>query len=156
MGTGRKKVWKRRMAVLLMAVCVLGSSIPAMAYQKPCTILDTDDGSSWEGLDTYLIISEEKENLLEENPFEEKPMDFSHGDEMQIDANGMIYYNESTDNQERSTCVHVYEATTSYQHRKNSDGSCSVVKYASRRCKECGHSIKGDILSENIYKPCPH
>ncbi len=156
MGTGKKKVWKKGMAVFLMAVCVLGSSIPAMAYQKPNTILDTDDENSWKGLDTYLIIPKEKEDFFEENPFEEKPMDFSHGDEIYVDANGMVYYNEGADDKERSTCIHVYEETTRYQHRKNSDGSCSVVKYASRRCKECGHSIKGDILSENIYKPCPH
>lgn len=55
MGTGKKKVWKKGMAVFLMAVCVLGSSIPAMAYQKPSTILDTDDENSWKGLDTYLM-----------------------------------------------------------------------------------------------------
>ena len=119
MGTGKKKVWKKGMAVFLMAVCVLGSSIPAMAYQKPSTILDTDDENSWKGLDTYLIIPKEKEDFFEENPFEEKPMDFSHGDEIYVDANGMVYYNEGADDKERSTCVHVYEETTRYQHRKN-------------------------------------
>lgn len=51
------------MAVILMTVCVLGSSIPAMAYQKPCAIWEDDDGSSWKGLDTYLIIPKGEENL---------------------------------------------------------------------------------------------
>ena len=139
MGIGRKKVWKKGMTVFLMAVCVLGSSIPAMAYQKPSTILDTDDENSWKGLDTYLIIPKEKEDF-----FEEKPMDFSHGDEIYVDANGMVYYNEGADDKERSTCIHSYEAIISYQHTKKSDGSCTVVKYDSKKCTKCGDLIRGE------------
>ena len=156
MGTGRKKVWKKGMAVILMTVCVLGSSIPAMAYQKPCAIWEDDDGSSWKGLDTYLIIPKGEENLLKENPFEEKPIDFSHGDEVYIDENGNIYYNKHTDDQERSICKHIYEAVTSYQHTKYSDRSCTIVAYDSKRCTKCGDLINGEEISTTTYKHCPH
>ena len=134
-----------------MAVCVLGSSVPAMAYQKPESFFDNEDGISWEGTDLFLIIPEG-----EENPFGEKHIDFSYGDEVCIDEDGKVYYNEQADNQERSVCIHSYKAVTSYQHIKKSDGSCKVVGYASQKCTKCGDLIMGEEISTFTYKHCPH
>lgn len=109
-----------------------------------------------EGLGYISDYSERGRKSLKENPFEEKPIDFSHGDEVYIDENGNIYYNKHTDDQERSICKHIYEAVTSYQHTKYSDGSCTIVAYDSKRCTKCGDLINGEEISTTTYKHCPH
>lgn len=41
-------------------------------------------------------------------------------------------------------------------HKKNKDGSCKLTIYEGKRCTVCDKVLKGDIYSENTYKPCRH
>ncbi len=151
MGIGRKKVWKKGMAVILTGICVLGSSIPAMAYQKPQCCFCTDDVSGWNGTDVFWTAPKGIET-----PWDERTIDFSHGDEVCIDEDGRTYYYEQQSAQERSSCSHSYKSTIYSRHTKNSDGSCTVVKYDSKICTKCGDLIMGEKISTLTYKSCPH
>lgn len=151
MGTGGKKVWKRKMAVTLMVVCVMTGSIPAMAYQKPACIHDTGDGSEWKGFDMLV-----QDPPGTEKPLDEKPMDFRLGDEILTDERGRVYCKVEQNDVEQSSCEHSYRPVTYATHKKKLDGNCTEVRYDAGMCTKCGALIKGEEIITATYKPCPH
>ena len=82
-----KRRWKRKTAVLIMAACFIVSCIPAFAYQKPLTYGVTEEEDKtvekWNTIDRMTFISEE-EGVKEY-------LDFSRGDIVFVDEDGMVW-----------------------------------------------------------------
>lgn len=151
MDTGGKKIWTKKMAAVLTVICVLASSIPAMAYQKPVCLRETDGEEFWKGFDMAVVTPPGTEC-----PLEEKTTDFSRGDELVIDADGRVYSALAQEHQDHSSCVHRYQPVTYFKHTKDSDRHCTEVRYHAVRCADCGDLIKGEEMINISYKPCPH
>ena len=52
--------------------------------------------------------------------------------------------------------VHTWKSKNITEHKRYSDGSCKTTVYAAKYCTECGSTVKGDIISEQTNKSCPH
>lgn len=155
MKINNKKVWNRSMTVVAVIVCVLASSIPAMAYHEPQTITQTDQ-KRWDDTDFAAFVPDGAANPMIPG------IDYMYFDKSNcifIDEEGMIYYCNDEQNsleQSRNICSHNYVSGEFTDHIKKSDGSCVVTVYAARRCKNCGNIVKGEEISTITYKPCPH
>ena len=155
MKINNKKVWNRSMTVVAVIVCVLASSIPAMAYQEPRTITQTDQ-KGLDDTDLIVIVPDGEKNPLENVS---DYIDFDKGNIIFIDEEGEIYHCNDEQNsleQSRIVCSHVYVSGKAMYHDKKSDGSCVVTTYAARICERCGDMIKGEDISAITYKICPH
>lgn len=51
---------------------------------------------------------------------------------------------------------HTYVDKNYKDHKKHSDGSCTVTTYAAQVCTGCGKVIKGSVISKMEYAKCPH
>lgn len=54
------------------------------------------------------------------------------------------------------SCIHEYVEGQTTKHIKNSNGGCTVIVKSAKRCKYCGYTIEGGIISETKYTVCPH
>ncbi len=52
--------------------------------------------------------------------------------------------------------THTYVDKNYKEHKKHSDGSCTVTTYAAKVCSSCGKVVKGSVISEMEYAKCPH
>lgn len=155
MKTNKKKVLNRSITAVAVIVCLLTSSIPAMAYQEPRIMTQTDQ-TRWDESGFVVIVPDGLANPLET---ESDYMDFDNGNSIFIDEEGEIYNCNDEQNsleQSRIVCSHVYVSGKAMHHDKKADGSCVVVTYNAMQCTKCGDLIRGEDISTNIYNPCPH
>lgn len=152
METNKRRVWKKRTVVVIVAVCALAGSIPALAYQKPRNYVQS-------GMDDW----SEKDVLVfsqtgEENPMEGKCMDFRYGDAVFVGGDGNTDYsiNDYQAGQQQNVCAHSYTSGTIAEHERHADGSCTVVTYEAQKCAKCGSAVRGDEIAAFTYKSCPH
>lgn len=161
MGKNSKKVWKKGIAVGIMAGCFLISSIPALAYKEPPT-WDIDDGRNWNT--TTQVGFTEGENafevLREEWKFPDLNVDFSQGDQLFIDENGEVYPVKDSElnnnNQIKAPCNHNYVEGTVHDHNANDNGGCTVITYRAQRCSKCNDLKRGSKVSTLTYEVCFH
>lgn len=160
MGKNSKKIWKKGMAVGIMASCFLISSIPALAYKEPST-WNIDDGRNWDT--TTQVGFTEGENafevLREEWKFPDLNVDFSQGDQLFIDVNGEVYpvkNSELNNNQIKASCNHNYVEGVVYDHNANDNGGCTVITYRAQRCSKCNDLKRGSKVSTLTYEVCFH
>ena len=152
--TNNKKVLNRSMTVVAVIACLLASSIPAMAYQEPRTMTQTDQ-SRWDS-GFVVIVPDGLANPLE---IESDYMDFDNGNSIFIDEEGGIYNcndEQNSPEQSRIVCSHVYVSGKTMHHDKKSDGSCVVVTYNAMKCTKCNDVIRGEDISTITYNPCQH
>lgn len=161
MGKNSKKIWKKGMAVGIMASCFLISSIPALAY-KESPVWQEDGNILWSETTTMGIFVEEgySEMLGDAWRNPDWNTDFSQGNQLFIDENGKVYPVETPDfngdNQMRASCVHNYVAGDYQIHKVNDSGGCTVTTYSAKRCTKCGDTKDVTEKSSTSYKVCPH
>lgn len=156
----RRNKWNRAAAVTLVTVLAFANSMTVFAYRDPFQRVMADDASE-ENLeytlndDVYLFalddISEgDSQEFILMEEIEEPEILY---DNQFIDEEGNIY--PITEPVQRG-CSHTYESGTSVSHHSNSDGSCDVRKYNSRRCSKCGLVVEDSLISTTHYVVCPH
>lgn len=156
MNKNEKKFWRRNLAVGILIVCFIVSSIPAMAYEEP--IKHTYDINSvsqeWINVDKVTFMPEEAERK------ETIGIEFDLNNGVFVSKVGETYfYNNfelSDENQMHSACLHTYQAGTYSMHETKDDGGCVVTVYNAKRCSKCGHIIIGEEIEMHTYKVCPH
>ncbi|MBD5394687.1 MAG: M56 family metallopeptidase [Lachnospiraceae bacterium] len=162
MNKNDKKVWKNRLAMCIVAVSFMLSSIPALAYEEPINYTYTTyvepryiTSKDFENTDWIAFISEG-----EINPYAAIITDFSRGDYVFISETGEIYLFEESlllcQEQMKLLCLHNYETGTYSEHKKNSDSSCEVINYSAQICTKCGYKKSISEISTTSYKICPH
>ncbi|MDE7323733.1 MAG: SH3 domain-containing protein [Lachnospiraceae bacterium] len=151
MNTNKKKIWKKKTAIVIAAVCALAGSIPALAYQKPREYVQS--GDNWDDRD-ILVFSQ----TGAQNPMEGRHIDFSHGETVFVSEEGNADYsaNDYSVRQQQSVCAHSYTSGTIAEHSGHTDGSCTVVTYQAQKCTKCGSAVRGDEIATFTYKSCPH
>lgn len=161
MGKNQKKLWKKGMAVGIMASCFLISSIPALAYKEPST-WHIDDGRDWDTTTQWGFIEGETgfEVLREEWKYPDWNVDFGLGDQLFIDENGNVYPIKDRElngnNQIKISCNHNYIDGVVNYHSVNSSGGCTLTVYNAQRCSRCNDLIRGSKISTITYEVCPH
>lgn len=143
----RKK--RNVLAVCMMAVACLATLPASLAYAPP---------SGWE-VDSIEDVAQGKisheftpDGVEPSARFQIQPLPC---DNFFTDENGNIY--EITEPQvNKKVCAHSYVTGTDTEHNKKSNGGCTVIVYSAKRCTKCGDIIRGEVLSEQSFKPCPH
>ncbi len=125
--------------IVAAMICIAGT-ITAFAYDAPKKYV-TDD-LDWESEITFSISgsTESVEQLAFDYFFTDK------------DGNITALHNLP----QRILCKHEYVEGTVTKHAKKSDGGCTVTIKSAKRCKFCGATIEGEVLSQHIYTVCPH
>lgn len=157
METGKKKVWKKKMAAAVIAGCVLASCIPALAYRKPHEYVRTGE-KDWEDTDMLVFVQDG-----EENPIGETHVDFGSSDTVFTAEGGAVIYDmencslrQGQYGQERDICSHSYTTGTISEHDRHADGSCTVLTRHAKKCLKCESVIAEDEVSTVNYAICPH
>lgn len=156
MGINQKKVMKNALAAGVVAVCLLISGIPALAYKEPITNtygenVDISERNFGE-VDCSAFVPEG-----EISPYEVTLPDFSMCDHVFVGQTGeAIPCNVAEESHTKAACVHNYVTGAFSEHEKQSDGSCTVITYDARRCSKCGDVVLGSKISTADYDVCPH
>ena len=146
-----KKTWKRCLAVITMAVCLMVSSAPAMAYEEN----NSYEGhyaptNGWNEVSSLQFVTEQKNGEMDL-----ASLDFSHSHCIFIDDSGNVF--ECGEQVEgRIFCLHDYVSGTVAWHEAFSDGSCLVTTYRAMRCDICGKIIEGQKMYDEFWFHCPH
>lgn len=156
MGKKQKRIWKRNLALAIMVVCFIISSIPALAYKKPVewTISSQSGAGSWGNTDLVVF--------ADEGEWEDSQIDFSQSDIIFVSDEGTVFYNNclnkevNEQNNVERICAHSYKSGTISQHIKGADDSCVVAVYNAQQCVRCGNIIYGSEISRITYQPCIH
>lgn len=135
---------KRNLAVSLLLILVFSmtGTMMAFAYEPP-TQMNLGDG--WFTLD--IKINDGPVDL----EVEDMPYDFFY-----VDNNDVVHpLNEN--NEINIYCVHNFMEATIEKHKKNSDGSCDVLKGPGLVCTKCGYAeMTGSPDLTMHYRVCPH
>lgn len=83
-------------------------------------------------------------------------IDFSLSNQIFIDENGINYSASDSEISPQAYCVHSYVNGTINEHKKNSNGGCTITTYNAKRCSKCGYVVKGSYISSLSYEKCPH
>lgn len=156
MNKNDKTFWKRSLAVGILIVSFIISSIPAMAYEQPIkhTFEIDSDSRDWSNVDKVIFTPEETEIK------EAAGLEFNLNGSVFVNEMGEIYFYNSSgvydENQMRATCMHTYQVGTYSVHEPKDDGGCVVVVYNAKRCSKCEHIILGTEIVRHIYNVCPH
>ncbi len=162
MGKNQKRLWKKGMAVGIMACCFLISSIPALAYKESPVWQEEEGIILWDETTRMGIFVEEGCDAMlgEEWKYPDWNVDFGQGDQLFIDENGEVYPVKESDlnsnNQIQSTCEHNYVVGDYHVHKVNSSGGCTVTTYSAKRCTKCGDTKDVTKKSSSTYEVCPH
>lgn len=156
MGKNVKRIWKKGIAAVIMAVCFTVSCVPAFAYEEPLKYEVAEEADKtaekWNTVDRMTFIDEEEEK--------EEYTDFGLGDSVFVDEDGMVWetgsFRAERIGQERVSCQHSFKSGTIVEHSKKSDGSCTETSYNAKRCTICGYIVKGSRISTLTYDKCPH
>ncbi len=136
---------KRNKTILSIAstivICMAGA-ITSFAYEAPRTV--TTNITTDLSLDSEF--SEEKENsskIIFDRYF--------------IDSTGIISEIEELNSFNKALCKHDYSIPGTFRnHKKNSDGSCTVTNYDALKCSLCGSVLVNEVISTTTYTKCPH
>lgn len=151
MNKNGKKTWKRCLAVVTMAVCLIVSSVPAMAYEESKIFEGNYNPiNGWDGVSSMQFATEQ--NNIE---MDLASLDFSHSHCIFIDDNGNIVDCEELV-EGRIFCLHDYVSGTVAFHEAFSDGSCLVTTYRAMRCNICEKIIQGQKMYDEFWHHCPH
>lgn len=139
--------------ILLLAL----SPLPVMAYDPWEIYMSKKPGDNFNfevDREIYVVDDGVTFDLMDEyDPFLELGTD----QEFFVGDDGIPRVIYKTENQtERSTCSHVWQNGKSYEHIANSDGSCIVNIYITKRCSLCGACEEGDLYNSMHYPKCPH
>lgn len=148
----RRKTWKKGLAAIAMAVCFIICVIPAYAYHPPMKVTLFEGNAETEAKgeeNNWIVFTAEGEGM-------ELSLDFSNGDSLFVNEEGVVYPVNKAQQASVNGCGHIYETGTASSHYKNSDGGCRVVTYNAQRCVLCGDMIIGSKISETQYVVCPH
>lgn len=158
MGKNKKKIMKNSIALIIMIICFIFSSIPALAYQVPKKVTYSQNinitDRDWDKVD--IVEFTQGSGIILTNNIE---MDFSVSDFTFINETGEIYFYEDAEKinkQEKLVCSHDYVSGTYSEHEKYSNGGCKIISYNAKRCKRCGDVILGTEISTLTYNSCPH
>lgn len=151
MNKNGKKTWKRYLAVVTMAACLMVSSIPAMAYEESRNVEGNfNPANGWGRVDLMQFVVEQKNGEMDL-----ASLDFTHSHCIFIDDNGNVY--ECGEQVEgRVFCFHDYVSGTVAFHESNPDGSCLVTTYNAIRCDICGKIILAEKKYDEFWHHCPH
>lgn len=151
MNKNGKKTWKRCLAVVTMAVCLMVSSTPAMAYEENKSVEGNfNPANRWDEVSFMQFAVEQNSSEMDL-----ASLDFSHSHCIFIDDNGNVI--DCTEQVEgRVFCFHDYVAGTVAFHEAYSDGSCLVTTYNAIRCDICGKIILADKKYDEFWYHCPH
>lgn len=129
------------LSLALGCMLMIGSSIPVLAYDG-VTVWRDNIELSYDTTYAFTVGSEpEVEKILFDRQF--------------TATDGTLYpVNEFT--QQQRACEHVYESGQYSEHKKHSDGSCTVHQYSAKRCKYCGQITDKKLISSTNYVTCPH
>lgn len=161
-GKNSKKLWKKGMAIGIMASCFLISSIPALAYKESPVWQEEEGNILWDETTRMGIFVEEGYDAMlgEEWKYPDWNVDFGLGDQLFIDENGEVYPVKDSDlnsnNQIQATCEHNYIVGDYHVHKVNSSGGCTVTTYRAQRCTKCGDTKNVTKKSSLTYEICPH
>ena len=151
MNKNRKKTWKRYLAVVTMATCLMVSSVPAMAYEEGKTYEGKHNPAhGWNEVSSIQFVTEQSTKEMDLTS-----LDFSHSHRIFIDDNGNVYECEEQV-EGRIFCLHDYVSGTVAIHEAFSDGSCLVTTYRAMRCTICGRIIEGQKMYDEFWHHCPH
>lgn len=158
------KKWNKITAGVITVGLVFVNSLTAFAYPDVAYLEYENDVSQDEldeamELDEWIYVSDQTDGELF--------IDFTNYgidndiiilyDKQFIDAEGNIYpVQDENFTNGYASCSHTYDTGVVYDHKKNSDGGCTVKSYSAKRCTKCGVVVKGDLISTTIYVVCPH
>lgn len=61
-----------------------------------------------------------------------------------------------SDRASKAICKHNFAAVVIEQHKRHSDGSCTVIEFTADRCSKCGDITNREVYGEYTYTKCPH
>lgn len=143
---------------IMLALTV--NTVVVAAYQPPVSVgrFDSNPIKANENEEYYFTTTEYSESL----PFydvTEDPGYFSSSDLYFIDEYGNstpVSPEQIAENRISRSCSHSWENGQFRRHIKNSDGSCDVITYTSKKCIHCGFISQGEELNSIHFKKCPH
>ena len=151
MNENGKKTWKRYLAVVTMAVCLIVSSVPAMAYEESKNVEGNfNPANGWNEVSSMQFVTEQNDSEIDL-----ESLDFSHSHCVFIDDSGNVYECEKLV-EGRVFCFHDYVSGTVAFHEAYSDGSCLVTTYRAMRCDICEKIILGQKMYDEFWHHCPH
>lgn len=151
MNRNGKKTWKRCLAVVTMAVCIMVSSAPAMAYEESKNFEGNYNPIiGWNKVSFMQFATEQKGSEIDLSA-----LDFSHSHCIFIDDSGTVFECEEQV-EGRVFCFHDYVSGTVAFHEYFDDGSCLVTTYRAMRCIICGKIIQGQKMYDEFWYHCPH
>ncbi len=162
MGKNSKKIWKKGIAIGIMAGCFLISSIPALAYKEPPICHVEGEITPFKGSNNVGIFVEDGYEMMlgEEWKNPDWNVDFSQGDQLFIDENDKVYPAKDNElngnNQIKASCNHSYIVGEYCTHKTNGNGGCIVTTYSAQQCSKCNDLKLGSKLSTLTYDVCPH
>lgn len=140
---------KSQLTILLTVGMVFISSIPALAYQSPKTLVFEGQLQN----DYVPMNSNQSVTFKEFNTLVELQMEY---DTQFTDIDGHIYKVSPSGNDAKINCQHDLVDGVYEKHTKNKDGSCVTKAYDAQRCRKCGTIVLGSFISETKYANCPH
>ena len=140
---------KKPAAALAMALLLVMSSLPVLAYELP-TVDVTENPATGKFNPDGIVTEYYFVEGGEPTPVEPLPAEYFFTDE-----SGTVYPLEETE-EVYAACKHSYISGTTSQHTRDGNGGCTVETYQAKRCTKCGHVEKGKRISSTYYDECPH
>ena len=143
----RKNGWMRKgMIAMVSALTIAASAGTVLAYEP----MQWSDGSV-EG-----FISSQPEFIEFDVSFNADELDFSKGDSIFTDYEGVSIYINDSMSSERVLCKHNMVNGYLSKHHSNSSGGCTVTTYTCQRCTRCGYLANAKPYATTTYVKCPH
>lgn len=142
---------KLHIALPVLVISVLASTIPVLAYNFPETTAYDEEYVQ----DTI----EQDMTWIEPGIADVFPQDerhFKQTDTYLITEQGQIILNDIQSTAEPRTCSHSISTYTKKKHIKKSTGGCTVKTWQIRGCTKCSYTISKKLISTVQYDPCPH
>lgn len=139
----RSKKYKAILSVMITTVICMAGGVTVFAYQPPSTITKE---STENAITTDLFISEKSvspEKLV--------------SDCFAVSDDGSVYDLFHINENDRAVCNHNYSIHVEItEHKKNSNGGCTMTVYDGLKCTKCNDIKYGELLYTATYMPCPH
>lgn len=143
----RKNGWMRKgIIAMVSALTVAASAGTVLAYEP----MQWSDGSV-EG-----FISSQPEFIEFDVSFNADELDFSKGDSIFTDYEGVSIYINDSMSSEKVLCKHNMVNGYLSKHHSNSSGGCTVTTYTCQRCTRCGYLANAKPYATTTYVKCPH
>lgn len=143
----RKNGWMRKGIIAMVSALTIAASAGTVLAYEP---LQSSDVSVED------FISSQPEFIEFDVAFNADELDFSKGDSIFTDLEGVSIYINDSMSSERALCKHNMVNGYLSKHHSNGSGGCTVTTYTCQRCTRCGYLANAKPYATTTYVKCPH